>query len=80
MLQTVSTDTLKKVKLSELKSAGDKALKNIARLGKKRVKVAGVSVNPFIVGGAALLLVGGYLLLRKRKNTVSMAAEPAMGA
>lgn len=68
MLQRLNLESLKGVNLSQVKSFGDTALKGISKLSKKRMTVAGHSVNPFLLGGAAALAIGGYLMYRSRSN------------
>lgn len=87
MLQTLRN----KVDISALKDYGDSALNHLKgygntalyqakRLGTKRVKVAGHSINPFIIGAAvAAIGVGTYLLVRSRNRRLKLADETGMG-
>lgn len=73
MLQTLNLDALKGIKMSQVKSMSDTALKGISKLSRKRMKVAGYSVNPFLLAGAAALALGGYLIYRSRSNRAQLA-------
>lgn len=66
---------------SYAKALGVKALDKAKYVGNKRVNIAGRSVNPFLIGAAALALIGGtaYLLL-KRKNKMQLAGMTEMEA
>jgi hypothetical protein len=55
---------------SYAKTLGAKAMEQVKYMGSKRMSLAGRSVNPFILGAAALAIIGGtaYLLLRRRNR------------
>jgi hypothetical protein len=71
-------ETLKGIDVARLKGMGDTALKSISKLSKKRRKVGGYSVNPFLLGGAAALALGGYLLYRSRSGRSALAGDTTM--
>jgi hypothetical protein len=87
-------DRLKNVDMSHLKScamnyatdaksfakkAGARAVSEVKNMSGKKVMIAGRSVNPFLLGAAALALIGGtvYLLLKKR-NKMQLAGMTGM--
>lgn len=60
---------------SYAKKAGAAAVKQAKHISSKRVVLAGRSVNPYVLGAAAVALLSGvaYLLLRNRGNKMQMA-------
>lgn len=72
MLERLNLSSLKGINMSQVKGMGDTALKGLSRLSKKRMSVAGYSVNPLLLGGAAALALGGYLIFRSRGNSSSL--------
>ncbi|HEX6914058.1 MAG TPA: LPXTG cell wall anchor domain-containing protein [Chitinophagaceae bacterium] len=80
MLSTLNLRGLKNMDISEVKTQakkiGRQALKQVKHAGGKKMIVAGRSVNPFLLGGAALALIGGvYLLMRRRRNILAGHTE-----
>jgi hypothetical protein len=71
-------DTLKGINMAQVKGMGDTALKSISKLSKKRMRVAGYSVNPLLLGGAVALALGGYLMYRSRSGSTALAGETGM--
>jgi hypothetical protein len=65
--------SIKGINMSQVRTMGDTALKGISQLSKKRMKVAGYSVKPLLLGGAAALALGGYLILRNRGGNAATA-------
>jgi hypothetical protein len=71
-------ETLKGVDLAQVKGMGDTALKSLSKLSKKRLSVGGYSINPLLLGGAAAVALGGYLLYRSRSNGTALAGNTTM--
>jgi hypothetical protein len=71
-------DTLKGINMTQVKGMGDTALKGISKLSKKRMSVAGYSVNPLLLGGAVALALGGYLMYRSRSGRTALAGDMGM--
>lgn len=69
---------IKGINMSQVKSMGGTALKGISKLSKKRMRVAGYSVNPLLLGGAAALALGGYLVYRSLSRSTSAMGSTGM--
>lgn len=78
MLERLNLSSLKNINMSQVKTMGDTALKGISQLSKKRMNVAGYSVNPLLLGGAAALALGGYLVYRSRSGKSQLAGATGM--
>jgi hypothetical protein len=79
-VKTMGDSALKGIKginMSQVKSFGDTALKGISKLSKKRMKVAGYSVNPLLLGGAAALALGSYLIYRSLSGRTNQSLAGA---
>lgn len=62
------------------KTLGAKAVEQAKYMSNKRTMLAGRSVNPFVVGAAAVALISGvaYLLLRNRSRKMQFAGTTQM--
>ena len=62
------------------KTLGAKAVEQAKYMSNKRAMLAGRSVNPFVVGAAAIALISGvaYLLLRNRSRKMHFAGHTQM--
>lgn len=84
MLERVNLRSLKNIDMSDVKSKaktlGVNAVNQLKYLGTRRVSLAGRSVNPLLLGAAAIALLGGtYLLLRRRSRRMHIGDTTMQG-
>ena len=79
MVGTLNLSGLKGLNMAGMTAMGTSALQSIKDLGRRRMSIGGYSVSPMLIGGAALLAIGGILLARKTKRRKSMGTTQTAG-